>query len=284
MRRPPGPGSPLHRRLEDLVRRLGPSHLHPDPLEVVREYRGRADREVAGLLAAGLAFGGVETILRSVRAAAAPLGPRPAEALAGTGDRDLRRALRGFRHRWVDGDDAAALLAAARRLREEHGSLEAAFLAGDPGGETVEGGMEAFAAALRAADPGFARRGAAGFFAAPSGGSACKRSALYLRWMVRPGPVDTGAWRGVDPARLVIPLDTHLSRVTRRLGLLRRRTGGWKAVLEATAALRRLCPEDPVRYDFPLLRVGMAERVPGRLPAGEEEGSPGVTETGRVPY
>lgn len=252
----------LAERLDALVRGFDVSRIHPDPLEIVREFRRRDDREVAGILCAGLAFGGVETILVNARRALAPLGRSPAKTLAATGDREIRRALRGFRHRWVDGDDVAALLASVRRLRAEHGSLEGAFLAGDPGGETVEGGLTAFAAAVRAADPGFGGRGAAAFVPSPADGSACKRPLLFLRWMVRRGGVDTGAWKGVDPARLVLPLDTHVARISRALGLLRRKADDWRAALEATAALRRLDPADPVRYDFALCRMGILDLCP----------------------
>ena len=156
----------------------------------------------------------------------------------------------------------AALLSAARRLRAEHGSLEKAFLAGDPGGETVEGALSAFAAAFRKADPGFANRGASAFVPGPDGGSACKRPALFLRWMIREDALDTGAWQGVDRARLVLPLDTHVDRISRGLGILRRKGTGWKSVLEATTALRRMCPEDPIRYDFPLCRLGILDLCP----------------------
>jgi uncharacterized protein (TIGR02757 family) len=262
--RGPGPGSALHRRLESLYRAFDARAVDPDPLGIVRGFRGADDLEVAGLVCAGLAFGGVGVILRSARAALAPLGPRPAAGLDRATDRGLRAAYRGFRHRWVDGDDLAALLGAARRLRAARGSLREAFVAGDPGGETVEGGMEAFAAALRAADPGFGRRGARAFVPAPSDGSACKRPALFLRWMVRDDGLDTGAWRGVDPARLVLPLDTHTARLARGLRILRRKGNGWPAALEATAALRRLCPPDPVRYDFALCRLGILELCPAR--------------------
>jgi uncharacterized protein (TIGR02757 family) len=258
----PAPPRRLRRRLDDLAASFDASRIHPDPLEIVRRHRGRADLEVAGLVAAGLAFGGVETILASVRRALAPLGPRPAAGLAGAGDRELRAALRGFRHRWVDGDDVAALLGSVRRLREEHGSLEDAFLAGDPGGPTVEGALSAFAARLRRADPGFARRGAAAFVPSPADGSACKRPLLYLRWMARRDGVDTGAWRGLDPSRLVLPLDTHVARIARALGILRRKSDDWRAALEATASLRLLDPSDPVRYDFALCRLGILDLCP----------------------
>jgi len=258
----PGPGSPLHRRLEAIAAARDPAWIGADPVSLVRGRPRSGDAEVAGAVAAGLAFGSVAAILASARAALAPLGPRPAEGLDRLTDRDLQSAFAGFRHRWLDGDDLAAFLGAVRRVRAEAGSLERAFAAGDPGGETVEGALTALAARLRAADPGFARRGARGFFPGPDGGSACKRPCLFLRWMARDDGVDTGAWRGPDPARLVLPLDTHLARATRALGLLRRRSDDWRAALEATASLRRLDPADPVRFDFALCHLGMEGRAP----------------------
>ena len=253
----PGPGSALHRRLEALGAARDPSWIGADPVSLVRGRSGRDDLEVAGAIAAGLAFGAVPAILGSVRAALEPLGPRPAAGLDALSDADLREAYAGFRHRWLGGNDLAAFLGAVRRVRASAGSLEDAFAAGDPGGVTVEGALTALAARLRAADPGFGGRGARGFFPGPDSGSACKRPCLFLRWMARDDGIDTGAWRGPDPSRLVIPLDTHLARITRALGLLRRRSDDWKAALEATASLRRFDPADPVRYDFALCHLGM---------------------------
>jgi uncharacterized protein (TIGR02757 family) len=240
------------------------SHLDPDPLVAVRAYASPADLEVAGLLAAGLAFGGAATILASSRRALAALGPSPAAAADGASPAELRRALRGFRHRWIDGDDVADLVAACGALRRRHGSLEAAFAAGDPGGADVGGALAAFAAELRAAAP---RGGAAGVRAlvpSPAEGSACKRPLLFLRWMCRPAGIDTGAWSSPTPARLVLPLDTHVARITRALGLLRRRATDWRAALEATAALRRFDAADPVKYDYALCRLGILDLCPSR--------------------
>jgi uncharacterized protein (TIGR02757 family) len=102
-----------------------------------------------------------------------------------------------------------------------------------------------------------ARPGVCYFFPRPAAGSACKRLNLFLRWMVRQDAIDLGVWKGVSPARLVVPLDTHVIRLGRCLRLTRYQSPGWKMAADITAALRRIDPGDPVRYDFSLCHVGM---------------------------
>ena len=101
------------------------------------------------------------------------------------------------------------------------------------------------------------------FLPSPEDGSTCKRLNLFLRWMVRPDDgVDMGLWHGVSPSQLVIPLDTHVSRISISMGLTGRRTVDWKMAREVTARLRAIEPRDPVKYDFALCRLGMLESCP----------------------
>jgi len=95
----------------------------------------------------------------------------------------------------------------------------------------------------------FVRRG--------SESGACKRLNLYFRWMVRCDRVDPGGWEGVEASKLVVPLDTHMHRISRRMGLTRRNQADRKTALEVTEGFRRLAPEDAVKYDFSLTRMGM---------------------------
>ena len=97
------------------------------------------------------------------------------------------------------------------------------------------------------------------FFPRPAGGSACKRLNLFLRWMVRRDAVDLGIWSGLPASRLVVPLDTHVSRVGRCLRLTRHRSPGWAMARDLTDSLRRIDPGDPVRYDFSLCHLGMMD-------------------------
>lgn len=216
------------------------------------------DREVAGLLASVLAYGRVAQILNSAGRALDLLGPRPAEFLLDSTERSLRARFEGFRHRFTSGDDVAALLNGVRRAVSRHGSLNACFARGiEPGEADLTGAMARFVSEIEALAPGC--RG----FTLPStaGGSACKRLNLYLRWMVRRDDVDPGGWTDVDPALLLVPLDTHMHSAGLALGLTTRKQADLRSALQITAGFREFAPGDPVRYDFCLTRLGIREGI-----------------------
>jgi uncharacterized protein (TIGR02757 family) len=247
----------MRRGLDAVYRRYArPEFIRPDPLEFVLRYDRREDREVAGLIAACLAFGRVRHILRSVEAVLAPAGGAPAAFIDAGDDAMLRRTYASFRHRWIAGGDVADLLMGMRALRSRHGSLEASFAAFDDGSsETVLPALVRWTAALRDA----MGRDDCRLLPDPAKSGACKRLHLYLRWMARDADVDPGVWRGISPARLIVPLDVHMHRIARSLGFTRRRQASRLAALDVTRAFRRICPEDPIRYDFPLTRFGIRE-------------------------
>ena len=179
--------------------------------------------------------------------------------------RDVAR-LAGFKHRTFQPADAFALTRALQAALHAYDSLEALFATHlPPDASDIGPAIQGFSDTLLTIMPETPLR--AKHLARPSTGSACKRLAMYARWMVRPGPVDLGLWNSVSPAQLVLPLDVHTGRQARRLGLLTRRQDDWKAVQELTARCRTFCPADPARYDFALFGVGVYEdRV---IPADE---------------
>jgi uncharacterized protein (TIGR02757 family) len=238
-----------------------------DPIRFAASFERPEDREAAAWIASAFAYGRVETILATVGRLLEALGPKPAAALDRISDygRFAREELAGFRHRFHSGEDAAALLYAISRARAEAGSVRAFFEREFRPEETDVAGMLS-----RAVDriatfdwrPATGRRSLPDdspvrfFFPSPTSGSACKRWNLYLRWMVRKDAMDFGLWNGIPTSRLVIPTDTHVHRVARRLGLTRRKTADWKTAREITDRLARLDPEDPVRYDYALCELG----------------------------
>jgi uncharacterized protein (TIGR02757 family) len=159
-------------------------------------------------------------------------------------------------------------------MLEEADSICEFFLACyDPDAKDISLALSAFCAAILSMDysPVFGRGGVPAdsyfpfFFPSPAAGSACKRLCMYLRWMVRPADgIDLGLWRGVSPAKLVIPVDAHIRRIGLYLGLTRRKQADWRMAREITDNLKRLDPEDPVKYDFSLCHLGISEGCSGR--------------------
>ena len=184
--------------------------LRRDPLAIVRPFPDPADREVAALVCSTLAFGSVDLIMRACSRALAPLGERPAAALARMGEAELRDAWGGFQYRFCFAEDLIAIMRAIKRGRERNGSLEGLFLLGDPGGPNVVSragrlrsrveARSAFATegARHEAESDGALRG--NLLPDPALGSACKRLFLFLRWMSRMDAVDPGGWaRSIRP-------------------------------------------------------------------------------------
>ena len=91
----------------------------------------------------------------------------------------------------------------------------------------------------------------------PQNGGAMKRMNMFLRWMVRKGPVDLGIWSFIQPKDLLIPLDVHVARISREMGLLKRKSNDFKAVIELTQELKNYSPNDPVKYDFAMFGFGV---------------------------
>ena len=256
---------------DDLTRlcaRYDRRFLDTDPVGIVRRFDDPEDREIAGLIAAGLAYGRVVSIRRSLEAVLRVMGPKPARFVRSFDPVADAQRFDGFVHRFTRGRDLATLIERVRGAKASAGSLEAYFLAGDdPRSETLAPALDSFGARLFSGLP--RGHGTRWLLPLPSAGSACKRSCLFLRWMVRPDDgVDCGVWTRVLPSRLVLPLDTHLFKVVRALGWTRRKSAGWATALEVTKRLRAIDPADPIRFDFALCRLGilgLLEAPKGRL-------------------
>ncbi len=255
----------LRRHLDRFLADVDPAVVAAnDPVSLVRPYSDPHDREVAGFLVAMLAYGRVASIIATARRALDALGPHPAKAVDGG-----RRAkkLDGFVYRFQKNDDLVRFLTAVKRVRKKFGSLGAAFVANDGLGTDYADTMARFVDELLAAVDGPPSNGLKFLLPNPARGGAAKRLCLYLRWMVRPDDgADLGTWRelapGVDTSRLVIPLDTHIARIGRYLGLTDRATDNLITAREITSVLRRLRPGDPLAYDLALCHLGIGGQCP----------------------
>ncbi len=251
--------------------------VQADPVELVHRYRDPHDQEVVGLIVAMMAYGRVRSIKAKAELVLQALGPHPARAVQ-QGRRGRR--LSGFVYRFQKQEDLPRFLAAVGRVRRRHGSLAAAFAAHvESDARTYAPAMSAFVHVLGEAVSGPLSYGLRFMLPDCSGGGASKRLCLFLRWMIRPADgLDLGAWRtlapGLSPARLIMPLDTHVARISRYIGLTERRSNDLRCALQITSALRDLAPEDPLVYDMALCHLGISGQCPKRRDVLKCQGCP----------
>jgi uncharacterized protein (TIGR02757 family) len=259
------PRTPLRRevlqeRLDRLVATFDISTIEPDPLQLVLRYDDPRDQEVAGLIAAAFAYGRADVIVRNIGALLADMTPSPFRYLAAFDAREARQRFATFAYRFHKTGDLVALLACIAKAVEQHGSLGALFeKCYDASNDDIGPSLSRFIERLLASSEQPATSNLRYLLTSPEDGSACKRMNLFLRWMVRRTPPDLGLWTFVDPAKLVVPLDTHVHRIARFLGLTRRKTANWKTARALTDRLATFDSADPIRYDFALCRLGILD-------------------------
>ena len=230
--------------------------VHPDPLEFLYGYPDPEDREIVALIASSLAYGRVSQILKSVSGVLETMGPCPGNFVRSTSPDRINSIFKDFKHRFSTGREMAALLIGVRNVLRRHGSLHACFLSRfSMEDATVMPALTAWVDELSESFDGPFNS----LLPSPEKASACKRLHLFLRWLIREDGVDPGGWPLIHPSRLIIPLDTHMHRIGRRLGMTKRKGATLKTALEITEGFRKLAPHDPVRYDFSLTRLGIRE-------------------------
>ncbi|MVM41467.1 TIGR02757 family protein [Spirosoma sp. HMF3257] len=251
-----------------------PSFIERDPISIPHQFSRKQDIELMGFWAAVLAWGQRPVILKKANELVTLMDGAPYEFIRNHQESDLKRFL-AFKHRTFNATDALYFLHFFRQYYQENDSLETAFLLTNTGLKSSANKSESAISTAPDFSPvgqsliAFHDRfcGLTDFFpertrkhiATPARNSACKRLLMFLRWMVRTDDcgVDFGIWNQLRPDQLVMPIDVHVNRVARQLGLLNWPQTDWKAALELTDALRQFDPLDPVRYDFALFGLGV---------------------------
>jgi uncharacterized protein (TIGR02757 family) len=256
---------PLRDYLDALVARFErPVFIEDDPIAIPHGFDEPGDREVIGLYSALLAWGRRSVLLAKLAELCERMRYRPFRFVHDFQPERDASVLAGFKHRTFQPEDAFHLTRALSAVLHRYGSLQHVFAEGMhpdsgrtalPEPRDVGPAIQHFSEAMMTAVPGMPGR-LQKHLARPSTGSACKRLSMYLRWMVRPGPVDFGQWTSIRPDQLVVPLDVHTGRQARLLGLLDRSTDDWRAAQELTRRCRAMCLADPARYDFALFGSG----------------------------
>ena len=250
----------LKEKLEELAIHIdAKTHRKNDPVSLVWSYQEPQDQELAALVAASVAYGQVALVRDAGKRIMQPLGPSPMETLQSLSNDDLYAIYNDYVYRMTRGEDVVDMLCGIRDMVKEFGSLKEGYLAqqGETHLEKASGWIQDLRSRRVRKE---CARGLKYLLTDPLDGSAAKRMHLFFRWMGRPqDDIDPGLWEELDPRDLLMPLDTHTSRMCRYLGLCTRKSADLKTAKEVSDNLKLLDPEDPLRFDFPLCHLGISK-------------------------
>lgn len=230
------------------------SFIENDPISIPHLFSAKEDIEIAGFLAATIAWGQRKTIVTNARKMMQLMDDAPYDFILHHEDKDLWR-LKGFVHRTFNSEDFEFFVKALQYIYINHGGLESVFARN---AENMQQSIHYFKKVFFEIDH---PQRSTKHIADPLKKSSAKRINMFLRWMCRndKSGVDFGIWKSISPKHLMCPLDVHSGNVARKLGLLTRTQNDWQAVEELTYQLRKFDKNDPVKYDFSLFGLGVFE-------------------------
>ena len=233
-----------------------PSFIGLDPISIPHRFSEKEDIEIAGFLAATIAWGNRVAILRSADRMMSVMGHTPYDFIINHSESDLK-GIDGCIHRTYNAEDFIYFIEALKYIYLEKGGMEEIF-ARYQNEDSLQPAIHEFGKVFFELPHNARTRR---HLSDPDKGSAAKRINMFLRWMVRKDDrgVDFGLWRSISPSVLSCPLDVHSGNVARKLGLLTRKQSDAKSVAELDARLREMDPADPVKYDFALFGLGVFE-------------------------
>lgn len=248
------------RRINDLYRKFNfRSPLLNDPIQLVNAYQTAEEIELAAFICSTLAFGRIELFKPVIRKILKMGQGNLKQFILDFNPAKDQKLFKNVYYRIWKEKDLVCLIFALKQILVKYGSLENLFLEKtNPDHDHFETAMIGFSEEFIRFNPSSIygvnqfTKSFRVFVPSPGSGSACKRFSLFLRWMVRKDDIDKGTWNRLSPAKLIIPLDTHIYRISRFLRLTRLHTAGWKMAKEITRSLMEIDPEDPLKFDFPL--------------------------------
>lgn len=225
--------------------------IEKDPVSIPHRFRDKADIEVAAFLTALISWGNRKAILKSAERMLDMMDHAPGAFVRSHTPSDTAKWKELSVHRTFTGEDFADIVSRLQICNQSSYSLETFFLPK----ENEDDLFDSITRFRKTMYPSHHR--SMKHISNPDSGSACKRLHMFLRWMVRDCSqgIDFGIWKNISPSQLSLPLDIHSAKSARRLALLSRKSNDLKAVREVTAALRNICPEDPILYDFALFSL-----------------------------
>lgn len=234
-----------------------PRFIETDPIQVPHQFKQKEDIEIAAFLAATIAWGQRQTIIRNANKLIKLLDNQPFDFISNANEKDTKK-LSYFVHRTFNGDDCIFFIQSLINIYKHQGGLETVFTEGFVSQKNIYGALAHFRNVFLYY-PHLQR--SEKHISNVQANASCKRLNMFLRWMVRNDNtgVDFGIWKQIPIKALMLPLDVHTGNVARELGILTRKQNDWQAVEEVTSVLREFCADDPVKYDFALFGIGAFE-------------------------
>ena len=255
-------------KMDELVKKYETANfINPDPISIPHKFTDKRDVEIAGFIASLIAYGSRKVFLKKLDELFKIAENEPLNFILNFEP----QILGDFNYRFGKPADFAEIFGIMRALYEKDWGLEELFKYGyDLNNTSASGGRVGgmftvvtdyfYSRASKNAGQGF-------YFMIPDpkNGGAMKRMCMYLRWMVRKPPVDFGIWNFMPKSELLIPLDVHVARISREMGLLTRKQNDFKAVLELTENLKKFDADDPSKYDFAMFGLGVDESTDKKI-------------------
>jgi uncharacterized protein (TIGR02757 family) len=232
-----------------------------DPVWILHRFTDEKDIELIGLITAAYAYGSVDQINRFINELLLKTGNKPYEFTINFSKRKDKKHLSGLYYRFNSHFDLLDMFSSLNKVIVKHGSLKNLFLSHNEAAHTnIVPALSGFTNELNKNIPKIDNRYYHYLFSNPVNKSTCKRMNLFLRWMVRKDDVDLGLWNEVDTSKLIMPVDTHIARISKKLKLVNRKSIDLKFAMELTNKLKEFDPVDPVKYDFALCHIGIDKK------------------------
>lgn len=242
--------------LDELVKKYETKDfIKDDPIQFPHRFSQKDDIEIAGFLASIFAYGKRELFIKKLNILFEIMNNSPHNYILNF-TRE-KRELENFDYRFSIGIDLEQIILILKQLYTSGESLESLFKYGWEQSQNIQTMQQIVVDYFYARITLPISNGFFHLLPNPSKNSACKRINMFLRWMVRDGQVDLGVWKFLPKSELLIPLDTHVAKISREINLLERKQNDYNAVIELTNKLKEFSPEDPTKYDFAMFGFGV---------------------------
>ena len=262
--------------LEQLYATFDHNYIPSDPIQLVKRFEHPYDQEIVAVMVSALAFGQVSQIMKAGESVLELMHHSPKRFVESFDPVIEIKKWSKFYYRMIKHTDMLRLLYTLKLILQEYGALgtwvERHYLANDEHLGLTWGRCVDEIKSKDSENWKWRRSKGIGFnhlLPNPSNKSACKRSNLLLRWMVRKDGIDLGLWNKLPKEKLIIPVDTHVQRIAYNIGLTEREDLSWKTAIEITSNLKKLDSRDPVKYDFALCRLGILKMCPKKRDIGK---------------